>query len=577
MNNIAQKFWRAVIFVVAGIVLSGCGASADSLINGVAKADFTSCAATVSYDAAFQLSMKDIGFDFGVKGTTKHSITQNDNSFIAHTNSDASIILPNEILPYVSFVSENGGAEAEGNIPFQNEMYVDYAFGEAAIYTNDPDKNLWIRSDISESLMNVTGVSNLLTSGFDDELRAALITPLATNSKLEEATVLFEETECYVVDYSVSGNSYYDMADLVASKVSEFSSKNPGKDIPSINEKQLKHIKEALDYIHASGKLYIDVKTHQLVGADIDFTDTDLNKLTEKISNAVKDSSLPTVSSNQFISNQESTQQQAVIEDIMQQIDVSLSKFTINIIIKDWNSTTVEIPGNIVNSAVDEITLSDIGDEPLYDPENRGNVKISIDPELLPYTVEEGTVVISPKEIYSSSEDIPSIDWEDYSVELNEPYGYKFVKNYDSNVSGRLSSEEDASEGAQIKFYSRQKEIVLRYMSDPDDPGYNDFEGTWEFVGISVGVTDSNGFVKYTPLRKYSFSYVDDGVEKEEVYLTAAYPDESEYFCVFIPGPQVQMADSLAGELFQNVRESTDEEMTVSENAAVSENVIEEE
>ena len=76
---------------------------------------------------------------------------------------------------------------------------------------------------------------------------------------------------------------------------------------------------------------------------------------------------------------------------------------------------------------------------------------------------------------------------------------------------------------------------------------------------------------------KYSFSYVDDGVEKEEVYLTAAYPDESEYFCVFFPGPQVQMADSLAGELFQNVRESTDEEMTVSENAAVSENVIEEE
>ena len=619
--KIRYKFICIATSILSSLFLGGCGATKESIIDGLINNDPDSYTAEVSYNSAMELSSKGVSIEFGLKGTTKTDTVLDGDNFLIHSKRNDMVELP-EILTSLATNMKDSDTSSSINLsvssdtvsengekPLEKETYYDYKYGKMNVYDYDKERKEWINSEYTEDLYNISGITGYINRETKQEIKKRLLEPLKASSTFSGEKSLLGDKTVYILTFEDTGASYTDLVDYLSERMAEFAAANPDASIKIPTSEQINAYKDALKYIKFTGSLVVDAKSGDLINVQLDFSNSDLGSVAKLLTNAGPIENQPgSVSSDAFISDIEDTANVSpdkddegaktssdMLYDLVKDITLNLKSLNVEVTFYNIGNLQLSIPQDIVKNAVSDAVTFDIDTSgPAYSHGNgTGSVEIEIDPSLLEYAIEDrrhtATININ-EEAREAAEKSNKLyaEYEGSKIELACPDGYIPKNTYDPYMAAVIARN---SEGGNVIFWNENTDLMYDYTYSITDNiesvDYPDLVCEESYSGYTTAVTKENGDIDYMPILILDFEYTDPESKEKNARiskrcLAVPWTTGGGNFMIAEISPELEpYTDNIIQDMFTNVvsKKLGWKEATVSGNlatAAVSENAVSE-
>ncbi len=335
---------------------------------------------------------------------------------------------------------------------------------EVTMYLYDEASDMWT---YSESEMDLSASMEANDS----------VKELWYNATLAEETEEKNGVECYVLTMDLN---MADMADVMneamdAAEMEEmFESLGVSVDM-----------EEMYEYINMKYTVYVSVEEQMLIAADVDASAIDLLGICDALG----------------------------LSDYIGEIEtLEFTTFTVGVVMSDINETTVEVPEDVIDEAVEagDITTTvvpegETGEEPSEDSEEPSE---------------------EPSDDEEVSSDATSVDLYDlagnFLITVNIPEGFTYLPEWSDTTDWSYINMESSEEDIWVNSYvTYEMQYFLNDGTTPDDEGISNY---------NVTVTDlepvAGGVQCFVACETFTYTF-DDGTsyDSENYYICVPYTD----------------------------------------------------
>lgn len=504
-----KKICMLVLGLTASIgLLTGCGKpSAQDLLSGLAEEENTFESATYDITMATELEISAQGVSAPISVDVEGTLEQ-DGTDITADNMGLHLKLNLDMSA--------AGQSADN----QMELYLIKDGDEALTYSYESNSDIWTYTSTDAETPDAEAIEQLeeLTAEMR-EIGSEMIEVVSEKAAFvdKESDYYDPEYDGYIVGFDLTGEDAAAMYDILLNHegdLTDLMEKMSDEDISAtVDLDSAEDLKDAFeeyaDYINIYTVLYFN-KDQQLAGMTLDFSEFDFESL---ISGIVEDLNLGV------------------------EVSVSVSKFEIGYQASNINETTVEVPDDVKEEAVEKDSVI---------PEGIPADALMPEPtDDLDGSISDGNDVSNDGDDASDGNDDASDDGDDGSddgaaalsadgsIELLSysetpictiymPEGFVYDDYLSSPEWGRLAFDDENDEFSWITVSGTADTILQEYMDDgtipEDDEWFQNHSFTKELLGTVAG-TDCY-------LVKHSYEWVDDGSLAEEIGVLIPYETE---------------------------------------------------
>ena len=262
---------RAVAVLTASFIavssLTGCGATTESVVNGMFNEKALSSSNESSYDVGVEVNYQGAGLKFGVNGDFDYQYEmKSEDDMTGHAVLTANLDIP-ELLS--GFLPQTD---------FMGELYTEKEGEEITQYISDQKSKKWKMNKADSIPVDTENVKRIIE---------AYKNILLEKAELQDKTVEVDGETCYELAVEMSGDDLseilgiiYDIAkDPVENRMANSSSSGikyiqRNKPLPDKDE-----FLEIASYAVIKMNLYVSKKTGCLVRSEVDCGDTDLGAM----------------------------------------------------------------------------------------------------------------------------------------------------------------------------------------------------------------------------------------------------------------------------------------------------------
>ncbi len=487
-----KKICMLALGLIASIgLLTGCGKpSAQDLISGLADENNRFESATYDITMATEVELSAQGMSAPISVDISGILEQDGTDFTAdnmglHLN--------------LSLNLSAMGQTADNTV----ELYLIKDGDEALTYSYNSDSDIWTYSisdaetpddEFIEQLEELTGEMN--------EISREMMEVVSEKAEFvdKENDYYDPEYDGYIVGFDLTGDDIEAMYDIILNhkgNLEDLAENMSDEDVSATvdldsSEDMKDAFEEYADYINIYTVLYFN-KEQQLTGVTLDFSEFDFDGLISGIMEGF---------------------------DLGTEFNITVSKIEIEYKASNINDTTVEVPDDVKEEAVEEdsVTPEDVPADALM-PEPADDLDGSL----------SGSDDASDDNVPALSAD-GSIELLSYYSEtpictIYVPEGFVYDDSYSSPEWGRLTFNDENDEFSWITVNGTADTDLKEYMNDgtipEDDEWYQNYSFNKELLGTVAG--------RDCYLVQHSYEWVESGSTTKGIGVLIPYEPEASY------------------------------------------------
>jgi hypothetical protein len=314
---------RVVALLAASLIavssLTGCGATTESVVNGMFSEKVLSSSNESSYDVGVEVNYQGAGLKFGLNGDFDYQYElKSEDDMVGHAVLTANLEMPEFLMGFLPLTD------------FMGELYTEKDGGELVQYVSDQKSKTWKKNKADSITIDTENVKKIVE---------AYKKVLLEKAELQDKTEEVDGETCYVLDVEMSGDDLSEVLGIVYDIAKEpledrmANASSSGANYFRVN----KPVPDKADFLEMASyavikmKLYVSKKTGCLVRSEVDCGDTDLGAM---IFSSLERSGTDISYLGSFDAD-----------------DIKITKFTLSTAHRDVGSTTVKIPDEVKENA----------------------------------------------------------------------------------------------------------------------------------------------------------------------------------------------------------------------------------
>jgi hypothetical protein len=308
MKKNAAKMGVLVLAGSAFLATTGCGMTTEKILDKMQDQEMESFSSVSDVDFGFKLGMS--GVDFKITASGEY-----DMNVESASDEEASVY---------GYVDMNVNIPVTGKMPIETEFYSIMDGDEVEVYALNPDSDTWVHSvqEVEEAML-------------DEDVRKDLekaVRKVLDQAELQKETEKVDGDECYVLKLNTGLDAFKEVYEIIYDYANEMSEDKLEEELDDA-DLSIDDVYDLMKYINMDLTIYASKSDGYCRRIVVDFTESDLQTLFEEFCD---------------LAGVDPQDEWGVEVE-----SVEFSSFSIDMTFNDINDTTVKVPKDVTNEAID--------------------------------------------------------------------------------------------------------------------------------------------------------------------------------------------------------------------------------